>query len=252
MRTAPLSCRACSRRRSRSSSRRHSTANACSASRPAASRTVRLPGATFFSNDTIVELSTAINTRLRQLDDTLSPPVLTVEHVAPDDADAPGGPTLGDLGLIVLPGIIFMSILFIGHGLSGDVWEEKRFGTLHRAVSAPPSMSAFLAGKLLAGAGLVGAAALVGVAVGAVFFDLPLAHAPLAIVWTTFAGMALVVYFVLLQLVASSQRAGTVLTTLVLFPTMMLGGSFSFPSRRCPPGWRPSGAGRRTGSRSFA
>ena len=150
------------------------------------------PGSDFFSNDTIVELSTAINTRLRQLDDTLSPPVLTVEHVAPDDADAPGAPTLGDLGLIVLPGIILMSILFIGQGLSGDVWEEKRFGTLRRAVSAPPSMGAFLAGKLLAGAGLVGAAALVGVAVGAVFFDLPLPHAPLAIVWTTFAGMALV------------------------------------------------------------
>lgn len=204
------------------------------------------PDSDFFSNDTIVELSTTINTRLRELGDTLSPPVLTVEHVAPDDSDASGAPGFGDLGLIVLPGVIFMSILFIGQGLSSDVWEEKRFGTLRRAVFAPPSMSAFLAGKLLAGAGLVGAAALVGVAVGAVFFDLPLPQAPLAIVWTTFAGVALLVYFVLLQLVASSPRAGNVLTTLVVFPAMMLGGSF-FPFEAMPAWmaaigrWTPNG-----------
>ncbi len=204
------------------------------------------PDSDFFSNDVIVELSTTINTRLRELGDTLSPPVLTVEHVAPDESDASGAPGFGDLGLIVLPGVIFMSILFIGQGLSSDVWEEKRFGTLRRAVFAPPSMSAFLAGKLLAGAGLVGAAALVGVAVGAVFFDLPLPQAPLAILWTTFAGVALLVYFVLLQLVASSPRAGNVLTTLVVFPVMMLGGSF-FPFEAMPAWmaaigrWTPNG-----------
>ena len=201
----------------------------------------------FFSNDTIAELSTAINTRLRELGDTLSPPVLTVEHVAPaGDTDAPGAPGIGDLGLVLLPGVIFMSVLFIGQGLSSDVWEEKRFGTLRRAVFAPPSMAAFLAGKLLAGAGLVGGAALVGVAVGAVFFDLPLPHAPLAMLWTTFAGVAMLVYFTLLQLIATGQRAGNVLTTLVLFPIMMLGGSF-FPFEAMPAWmaavgrWTPNG-----------
>ena len=205
-----------------------------------------LPDSDFFSNETVAELSTAINTRLRQLDDTLSPPVLTVEHVAPAESDAPSAPTFADLGLVLLPGVIFMSTLFVGQGISSDVWEEKRFGTLRRAVFAPPSMAAFFAGKLLAGAGLVGVAALVGVAVGVFFFDLPLPHAPLAMLWTTFAGVALLVYFVLLQLVASSQRAGNVLTTLVLFPIMMLGGSF-FPFEAMPPWmaaigrWTPNG-----------
>ena len=201
----------------------------------------------FFSNETIVEITTAINTRLRELGDTLSPPVLTVEHIAPaDDADGTSAPGFGDLGLVLLPGVIFMSVLFIGQGLSSDVWEEKRFGTLRRAVFAPPATAAFLAGKLLAGAGLVGVAALVGVAVGAVFFDLPLPYAPLAMLWTTFGGVVLLVYFVLLQLVASSPRAGNVLTTLVLFPAMMLGGSF-FPFEAMPAWmaalgrWTPNG-----------
>ena len=204
-------------------------------------------GGSFFSNEAVAELSTAINTRLRELEDTLSPPVLTVELVDPPDAgeaEAPRG--VVDLGMIFLPGMIFMSILFAAQGMSGDVWDEKRLGTLRRAASAPPPMAAVLAGKLLAGGAIVGAVAMVGVALGMVVLDLPPLHAPLAVVWITFAGAVMLSYFVLLQLLASGQQAGSMLTNLVLFPIVMLGGSF-FPFEAMPEWmasigrWTPNG-----------
>lgn len=204
-------------------------------------------GGSLFSNDAVAELSTAINTRLRELGDTLSPPVLTVEFVDPPDAgetDAPPGAV--DIGMLLLPGMIFMSILFTAQGMSGDVWDEKRLGTLRRAASAPPPMAAVLAGKLLAGGAVVGAVAVVGVALGMVVLDLPALHAPLAVLWITFAGAVMLSYFVLLQLLASGQQAGGMLTNLVLFPIVMLGGSF-FPFEAMPEWmaaigrWTPNG-----------
>ena len=204
-------------------------------------------GGDFFSNAAVAELSTAINTRLQELGDTLSPPVLTVEYADPPDADETDAPqSVTDTGVIFLPGMIFMSILFTAQGMSGDVWTEKRLGTLRRAASAPPPMAAVLAGKLLAGGALVGVVAVVGVAVGMVLLDLPPLHAPLAVLWITFAGTVMLSYFVLLQLLASGQQAGNLLSTLVLFPLVMLGGSF-FPFEAMPEWmaaigrWTPNG-----------
>ena len=204
-------------------------------------------GGDFFSNAAVAELSTAVNTRLQELGDTLSPPVLTVEYADPPDADETDAPqSVTDIGVIFLPGMIFMSILFTAQGMSGDVWTEKRLGTLRRAASAPPPMAAVLAGKLLAGGALVGVVAVVGVAVGMVLLDLPPLHAPLAVLWITFAGTVMLSYFVLLQLLASGQQAGNLLSTLVLFPLVMLGGSF-FPFEAMPEWmaaigrWTPNG-----------
>ena len=203
-------------------------------------------GGSFFSNDAVAELSTAINTRLRELGDTLSPPVLTVEFVDPPDAGETDAPGAVNIGMLLLPGMIFMSILFTAQGMSGDVWDEKRLGTLRRAASAPPPMAAVLAGKLLAGGAVVGAVAVVGVALGMVVLDLPALHAPLAVLWITFAGAVMLSYFVLLQLLASGQQAGGMLTNLVLFPIVMLGGSF-FPFEAMPEWmaaigrWTPNG-----------
>ena len=204
-------------------------------------------GGDFFSNAAVAVLSTAVNTRLQELGDTLSPPVLTVEYADPPDADETDAPqSVTDIGVIFLPGMIFMSILFTAQGMSGDVWTEKRLGTLRRAASAPPPMAAVLAGKLLAGGALVGVVAVVGVAVGMVLLDLPPLHAPLAVLWITFAGTVMLSYFVLLQLLASGQQAGNLLSTLVLFPLVMLGGSF-FPFEAMPEWmaaigrWTPNG-----------
>ena len=64
--------------------------------------------------------------------------------------------------------------------------------------------------------------------------------------WITFAGAVMLSYFVLLQLLASGQQAGSLLSNLVLFPLVMVGGSF-FPFEAMPEwmaaigGWTPNG-----------
>ena len=193
---------------------------------------------------------------IRQLDSRLlksgkkllSPPVLGIEFTpAPDAKPAGAEPAVLDVGKVFLPGMIFLSVLFIAQGMSGDIWNEKRHGTLHRAASSPPSMAAFLAGKLLAGTSIAAIAALVGVAAGIVLFDLSLSQAPLAVLWVAFSGGVMLNYFVLLQCFASSQRAGDMLSNMVLFPVLMLGGSF-FPLAMMPDWmaeigrWTPNGA----------
>ena len=197
----------------------------------------------------LAELIQRVDLRLRESGKkVLAPPVLGVEFASAPDASATGGgPAVLDVGKVFLPSMIFLSVLFIAQGMSGDVWNEKRLGTLHRAASSPPSMAAFLAGKLLAGTTVAALVAIIGVAAGIVLFDLSLAQAPLAVLWIAFSGCALLIYFVLLQSFASSQRAGDMLSNMVLFPVLMLGGSF-FPLEMMPDWmadigrWTPNGA----------
>ncbi len=197
----------------------------------------------------LAEVIRRVELRLRALGkQVVAPPVLRVELApAPDPGPTGGEPALLDAGKMFLPGMIFLSVLFIAQGMSGDVWNEKRLGTLHRAAASPPSMAAFLAGKLLAGTSIAAFVAAAGVAVGIALFDLSPAQAPLAVAWVAFAGAVMLVCFVLLQCFASSQRAGDMLSNIILFPVLMLGGSF-FPLEMMPEWmaqigrWTPNGA----------
>jgi ABC-2 type transport system permease protein len=143
--------------------------------------------------------------------------------------------------------MLFLALLFMGRGLSGDLWVERREGTLRRVVSAPQSVGMFLAGKLLAGALLVALVGAVGLAAGRWAFGVRLENLPLALLWITLSGTVMTALFSLVQLYAKSERGGDVLTSAALFPLAMAGGSF-FPfevmpdwlaavGRRTPNGW---------------
>ena len=85
-----------------------------------------------------------------------------------------------------------------------------------------------------------------GFACGAVFFGVELGHVPLALLWTAIVGSGLTLLLILVQLWASSQRTGGLLTNLVTFPLLMIGGSF-FPFEAMPEWmasigkWTPNG-----------
>ena len=139
-----------------------------------------------------------------------------------------------------------MALLFVAQGMSTDIWEEKRHGTLLRAIAAPRSVGLFLTGKLLAGAVLVAATALAGLLIAVLFYDVDLGRLLPALAWCTFAGTALLAFFILLQLFASSQRGGAILATAIVFPLIMIGGSFfpfeSMPEWMAAAGrWTPNG-----------
>lgn len=195
------------------------------------------------SDDTVATVSTAFNQRLRQLQDTLVPPVLSLEaatKTAPDNA------TAGDFWSLFLPGLLFMSLLFTAQGMSLDIWTEKTSGTLRRTLSTPQGAAALLGGKLVAGLGIMAAAVLATLILGVTMFHIPIARAPIAFVWATFAGGALLCYFVFIQVHATSMRGGQLLSTMVVFPLMMMGGSF-FPFEAMPAWmanigrWTPNG-----------
>jgi len=181
-------------------------------------------------NAQVAQSATAVNERLRALNGLVLPPVLTVA-VQAVPAPAPGP----NFGLLFVPGILMMAALFVAQGTSGDLWIEKHAGTLRRARSLPGPLWPFLAGKLLAGSVIAAAAIIVGLAVAGALFGVSLMRLPLAFCWTWLASVSLLCYFALLQTLASSERGGQLLATLVVFPLVMLGGSL-FPFDLMP-GW---------------
>ena len=81
---------------------------------------------------------------------------------------------------------------------------------------------------------------------GVAMFNAPITRAPIALLWTSFAGAALFCYLMLLQVIATSARGAQLLSSLVVFPLIMIGGSF-FPFETMPPWmaeigrWTPNG-----------
>ena len=162
----------------------------------------------------------------------LNPPALKLETV--NDAPAAAAQD-SNFALLFLPGMVFMAVLFIAQGMADDVWDEKALGTLGRAVSLPHDLRLFLGGKLLAASLVMAAVALVAVVVATAFFAVPVGRAPLAFAWCVFTGAGIYCFFQLLQFAGSTRTGAHMLSTMVVFPAMMLGGSF-FPFEAMP-GW---------------
>ncbi|HYN06433.1 MAG TPA: ABC transporter permease [Vicinamibacterales bacterium] len=189
---------------------------------------VSTPG--FPTDDRVAGISRRINQNLQQLQGTLVPPVITVE------TRTEASPTANfQFGPMFMPGLLFMSLLLVSQSISADIWIEKEKGTLRRAMSTPQRLHVLLAAKIAGAAALMLLVAIVAVVIGVVAFDVAPARVPGTIAWAAFAGTALLCYFLFLQMLGTSQRGANLLTTMVVFPMMMVGGSF-FPFEIMPPG----------------
>lgn len=146
----------------------------------------------------------------------------------------------------IFPGILLMALVFMGEGLSGDIWIERNQGTLRRVVTTPGTLIEFLAGKLAAGLVVIGGVSLLLLVIGIAHLGLPWRSLPLALAWMILSGAVLTAAMQVVQLWVSSQRAGSVVTNSVMFPLMMIGGSF-FPFEAMPKWmasigqWTPNG-----------
>jgi ABC-type Na+ efflux pump permease subunit len=187
-----------------------------------------LRGQTAPSDQSVAAISRAFNERLRTVQGTLLPPVLSLEVKRP-----PEDPATTDFWALFLPGLLFMSLMFTAQGMSLDIWVEKTAGTLRRTLSTPAGAGALLVGKLVAGVAIMTLVVLVALALGVIMFGVPLARAPLALAWSAYAGGALFCYLVLMQLFSTSMRGGQFLSSMVVFPLIMIGGSL-FPFEVMP------------------
>jgi ABC-type multidrug transport system permease subunit len=190
-------------------------------------------GSDTFPDERIAEFSTRINQTMRRLGDLLFPPVIALEVATGAES---GEKTESDpMALLFVPGLLFMSLVFMAQGMAQDFWRERTRRTLRRIVVSPQPVAMFLAGKLIAGAGLM--LGVVTVALGAAwsYFGLPLERFPAAVLWATFSGVVLITILLVIMLHASSERTAGVLAMALVFPLLMVGGNF-FPFEVMPEG----------------
>ena len=188
-------------------------------------------GAETFPDQFIASTSVEINQLIGGVTEYLFPPRLKVSVAV----EEPEGQKTLNLGALFFQSMFFLAILFIAQGMSNDLWVEKRQGTLLRTLTTPHGVTSLLAGKLLAAFLLLLAMALPGITAGAAIYGFAATRILPAALWAAASGLALLMLFTLLQLFATSQKAGGLLSSLVLFPLMMVGGSF-FPFEAMP-GW---------------
>lgn len=196
------------------------------------------------SDAQVAKTSVAINAMVKQLQPYIDPPLIDLDVKAP-----PAGQQTQQFNLLaaLFPGIVFMSLLFLGRGTSDDLWDELQFATLRRTQSAGMAPSVFLAGKLLCAAAMSLLVAVLALGVGAAFTGLQVANWPAAIAWMLAGGACWYLIMLILQILAGARNRGEILTSFVLFPSMMLGGSmFAFSmmpefiariGRATPLGW---------------
>ena len=200
-------------------------------------------GGNVFDDAEIALISVSINQAITRLDPYLFPPVLELA-TSVDETEDWGEAT--NIAVLFLPGIMLISLLFMAQGLSEDVWQERQQGTLRRAVSTPEGILPLLGGKLLSGGVIILSITIVILTLGTAYLGLSFLNLPLAVLWTTFSGTVFLIGMILLQLYASSQRAGSILASSLVFPLLMIGGSF-FPSEVMPAwmarvgAWTPNG-----------
>ncbi len=180
----------------------------------------------FPADTSVAAIATAFSRSGQEAGAWLLPPAIELETVADEGEEF-------DFAGAFFPGMLILAILFMASGLSIDLWSERRQGTLERALAAPRSAGWLLAGKWLAGSAALAAVSAIGLVAGRWLFGIEVENLPLAFLWLTLVGLALLALFTVVQVLARSERAANVLVNAITLPLAMLGGSF-FPFEAMP------------------
>ena len=171
----------------------------------------------------VAAMAVTIQNKVESVAPHLFPPILEVEIVEPPPAE-PTPP----LALLFLPGIILMAVMFSSNGVASDWWRERELGTLRRLVYAPGQLGGFIAGKALAAAVVIGLVGGITLVIGFLYHGISWAKLPSSLLWIAISGVALFSWFAALQMLFSNQKTASVISSVLLFPLLMAGGSF-FP-----------------------
>ena len=182
-----------------------------------------LPDSVFVST-----ISVDIQEKISKVVPKLSPPVIDVVIVEPPPAEP-----RPDMALLFLPGVILMAVLFASNSLAADYWVERDKGTLRRLASAPGVLAGFVAGKAVAALVIIGLIAAITLLVGFVYHGVAWNKFLPSLLWVSFGGVGLFAWFAAVQMLFPNDRAANLVTTVLLFPLMMAGGSF-FPLAALP------------------
>lgn len=181
------------------------------------------------SDVTVASISVSINQRIQAIEQFVFPPVIGVESSVDEK---PKGSQIS-FALLFFPGVLMMSLLFMGQGISSDFWKERQQGTLRRLRTSPRSAFEYLAAKTLSVFFLIMFVSTILVILGFAYHAIDFGKLPLAVLWLTVSGVFLFAMMTSIQLLAPSQKAASMLTSILIFPLMMAGGSF-FPFEAMP------------------
>jgi len=176
----------------------------------------------------VSDMAVKIQHKMENLGPRLFPPLLDIVIVEP-----PAAEPKPDMALLFLPGMVLMALLFAAQGLSADYWRERESGTLRRLVSTPGLLSRFVFGKALAAGVMMAMLGGVTLLVGFLYHELAWNKLLPSILWTALSGVGLFAWFSALQMLMPTSKASNLLTSMLVFPLLMMGGSF-FPLDALP------------------
>jgi len=169
------------------------------------------------------ELAVQFQSKIGTVSPHLLPPAFDVQIVEPP----PSAPR-PDIALLFLPGIVLMALLFSAQSMSADYWKERDTGALRRLVSTPEALSGFVYGKALAAAVTIALLGGITLTLGFLYHEIAWTKFIPAMLWITVSGVGLFAWFAALQMLFPNQRSANLVTSILLFPLLMMGGSF-FP-----------------------
>ncbi len=177
---------------------------------------------------TTAEFSTDVADKMTAIGGLIFPPVLAVEDATPE----PEGVSV-NIALLMFPGILVMAAFFAANGQSTNFWIEKEKGTLGRWVASPNAFSAFWVAQWVTAMFLTAIVAAPIMLAGFFYFDISFEKYFASILWLAMTGPILFAVLSLIQVLAPSRKAGGVISTMLMFPLLMAGGSF-FPTETMP------------------
>lgn len=178
----------------------------------------------------IAAIAVTMQNKIEAIAPQLDPLVIDLEIVEPPPKE-PAPP----LALLFLPGIIIMAVMFSANGIASDWWRERELGTLRRLIYAPGQLGSFIVGKALAATVIIGIVGGLTLVVGFLYHGIPWAKLPSSLIWISISGVALFAWFAALQMMFNNQKTANIVSSMLLFPLLMAGGSF-FPLAVLP-GW---------------
>lgn len=177
---------------------------------------------------TTSKFSADIADKISGIADLVFPPIVEVE----DETPQPEGSSIS-MALLMFPGILIMAAFFGANGQSSNFWTEKEQGTLGRWVASPNSFSAYWIAQWLTAMLLTALIAAPIMFLGFYFLDVSFGKFFTSLAWLTLTGPVLFALLSLIQVLSPSRKAGGMISTLFMFPLLMVGGSF-FPTETMP------------------
>lgn len=175
-------------------------------------------------------ISIQIKHAIDSLREQLIPPQLKAVKVKQEETKSENK---NSFMLHMFPGVLFMSMLFAAQGLSLEFWKDKSQGITARLLSSPGGLTQYMNGKLLSGMIVFALIAVVIGFLGLFLLKLSLSKIIIILGWLMLSGLVLTNMMLFLCLLMPSEKSATVITSAMVFPLLMLGGSF-FPFESMP------------------